>query len=221
MGVVWSDMILDTNSNVSLKSWLEHRTLWPFSSSEESTEKKKKANIFPCERTETVLMLAESSAFMSNTITYSDVWLRKISFQDLCDFSIVEKSYWDKLLYQADSFFIAFILKHVWKRKYFCARYPHSQVIFQPYNSPTVCENIIPKYLHTCLHINEWCCVGRQRTAAPLNERMPTMCGCAQAFGAGMCWEAGSVFFPPRQLSQVLQGKENNQTTEQRRTGRK
>lgn len=141
-------------------------------------------------------MLAESSAFMSNTITYSDVWLRKISFQDLCDFSIVEKSYWDKLLYQADSFFIAIILKHVWKRKYFCARYPHSQVIFQPYNSPTVCENIIPKYLHTCLHINEWCCVGRQRTAAPLNERMPTMCGCAQAFGAGMCWEAGSVFFP-------------------------
>lgn len=157
---------------------------------------KKKANIFPCERTETVLMLAESSAFMSNTITYSDVWLRKISFQDLCDFSIVEKSYWDKLLYQADSFFIAIILKHVWKRKYFCARYPHSQVIFQPYNSTTVCENIIPKYLHTCLHINEWCCVGRQRTAAPLNERMPTMCGCAQAFGAGMCWEAGSVFFP-------------------------
>lgn len=152
-------------------------------------------------------MLAESSAFMSNTITYSDVWLRKISFQDLCDFSIVEKSYWDKLLYQADSFFIAIILKHVWKRKYFCARYPHSQVIFQPYNSTTVCENIIPKYLHTCLHINEWCCVGRQRTAAPLNERMPTMCGCAQAFGAGMCWEAGSVFFSPSTAFPGVTGK--------------
>ena len=44
------------------------------------------------------------------------------------------------------------------------------------------------------------------------------MCGSAQAFGAGMCWKTGSGLFP-LQLSQVLQGKENNKTTEQRWTG--
>lgn len=77
----------------------------------------------------------------------------------------------------------------------------------------------MPKKVPTCLHLNERCGVERQRNAAPLNEGMPTMCGCAQAFGAGMCWNAGSGLFPPAAFPGVTgKGKQQNHETEMDRS---
>ncbi len=98
---------------------------------------------------------------------------------------------------------------------YFCPLCPHFQVIVQPWQLPTNSENLMPKKVPTCLHLNEWCGVVRQRNVAPLNERMPAMCGCAQAFGAGMCWNAGSGSFPPTAFPGVTgKGKQQNHETE-------
>lgn len=40
-------------------------------------------------------------------------------------------------------------------------------------------------------------CGETKKTAAPLNQRMPAICGCAQAFRAGMCWNVlAALDFP-------------------------
>lgn len=198
---MWFDYICLTYSNVELESWLEHKLhVFTFSTVRTSHTKKPR-------NTE---ILKTSHVSVSNLITFTK--RLKTNFQDLYEFSVAAKPCRTRVVTPSRVFSC---LNASQEGEVLLSSMSSNQVAVQQRKSPRNCENLMSKKVPTRLHSDEACGLERQRTAAPLNERMPTMCGCAQAFGAGMCWKAGSVFFPPTAFPGVTwKGKQQKHRTE-------
>lgn len=158
-----------TNSNVELESWLEHKA---YVTSPFPLVRRAQTEI---ENMSHVKQMA-CSYWIPSLILDADWVFRTLivekPYQTQC---ITPSRYFICLMFGRGGTFVPYVL------------------IFR------LCRSVmkVTKTLWKPNTSKEWYAVERQRTAAPLSERMPTMCGCAQAFGAGMCWKVGSVWNPP------------------------
>lgn len=176
-----------TNSNVELESWLEHK------------------------------------AYV--TSPFPLVRRAQTEIENMCHVKQMACSYWiPSLILDADWVFRTLIVEKPYQtqcitpsRYFICLMFGRGGT-FVPYVLIfRLCRSVmkVTKTLWKPNASKEWYAVERQRTAAPLSERMPTMCGCAQAFGAGMCWKVGSVAAPATAFPGVTgKGKQQNHGTE-------